>query len=154
MRVSSSRFIKQSQSNYKSSTPNRMTGKEYLEYMSKNKKSNKENKYNNRKVEVDGFKFDSKLEADYYIRLKLLKRAGEIQSFTLQPEYLLLDGFKKDGKVHRPIKYIADFEIKHNDGTIEVVDTKGVKTQVFRIKEKLFHYRYPYKLTLVTKKDI
>ncbi|WP_306428755.1 DUF1064 domain-containing protein [Siminovitchia terrae] len=47
------------------------------------------------------------------------------------------------------MEYIADFEIRNTDGSIEVVDVKGVKTDVFRMKEKMFLKRYPHKLSIV-----
>jgi|SRR5690625_774699 len=124
----------------------RMTARQYRQMRKRRNRS----KYGNRKVEIDGLTFDSKAEALYYSELKLRQRAGEIQSFKLQPRYRLLEGFTdKHGKKHRPIDYVADFEILHNDNTFEVVDVKGMQTQVFRIKEKLFCNKYPYKLTLV-----
>lgn len=128
-----------------------ITGKEYLELCNKKKRKTK---YNNKKVILDGYTFDSILEAEYYAQLKLRQKANDILSFTLQPRYLLQESFVKDGVKHNKIEYVADFEIHHTDGSIEVVDTKGVKTDVFRIKEKMFHKRYPYRLTLVTKKDM
>lgn len=128
-----------------------ITGKEYLKLKNPIKKRSK---YNNRKVELDGYVFDSQLEADYYIQLKLREKAEDILFFRIQPEYLLQPEFEKDGKKHREIRYVADFEIHHTDGTIEVVDVKGLKTEVFRIKEKMFHKIYPHKLTIVTKDDI
>ena len=101
------------------------------------------NKYGNRKTEVDGFLFDSKKEATRYSELVLLEKAGEIFFLELQPKFTLLDGFRdRDGKAHRAIKYIADFQYQE-DGKMIVEDTKGYKTQVFRIKEKLFRKRYP-----------
>lgn len=107
-------------------------------------------KYRNKKVEIDGHTFDSKAEARYYSELKLREKAKDILFFRLQPRYRLLDGFEKDGVRHRPIDYVADFEIHHLDGSIEVVDVKGAPlTQVFRIKEKMFCKKYPHKLTLV-----
>lgn len=109
------------------------------------------NKYRAKKTVVDGITFDSKREAEYYCELKLLKRAGEILDFKLQPSFVLLDSFKKYGKTIRAIKYIADFEITHNDGTIEIVDVKGFKTKDFLIKQKLFDAKYPHlKLTLIS----
>lgn len=124
-----------------------MTATDYRKQISK---VNKRSKYKNIRIELDGYTFDSKAEAEYYKLLKLRKRAKEIKSFLLQPEYLLQEAFEKDGKKYRAIYYVADFEITHNDGTIEVVDVKGAPlTQVFRIKEKLFNAKYPHKLTLV-----
>lgn len=121
-----------------------MTAKQY-----RNMKQPKQNKYHNKHAVVDGHSFDSRAEARYYNQLKLRKRAGDIQFFRLQPKYQLMAGFEKDGVKHRAIHYIADFEIHHKDGSIEVVDVKGTLTQVFRLKEKMFHKRFPHKLTLV-----
>ncbi|HBZ09147.1 MAG TPA: hypothetical protein DEO65_04555 [Bacillus bacterium] len=106
-------------------------------------------KYKNRKREIDGIVFDSVAESKYYEQLKWLEANKQILFFRIQPRYLLQEAFEKDGKTHRKIDYIADFEIHHKDGTIEVVDVKGVKTDVFRIKEKMFHKRYPHKLSIV-----
>ena len=85
----------------------------------------------------------AKKEADYYCRLKLLLQAKEIKSFGLQPKYELQEGFDKNGKRHRPIAYYADFVVENLDGTMEVIDIKGFETQVFKIKRKLFEYKYP-----------
>ena len=123
----------------------RITAKEYRKLTKRRTKS----KYGNKKVKIDSLTFDSKAEALYYSELKIRQKTGEILFFRVQPRYRLLDGFEKDGKRHRPIDYIADFEIHHKDGSIEVVDIKGYKTDVFRIKEKLFNAKYPHKLTLV-----
>lgn len=103
----------------------------------------KKSKYGNKKTVVDGIEFDSQKEAEYYCQLKLLKRAGEIKGFGLQPRYELQPKFRKNGKKYRPITYIADFVISNNDGTTEIVDVKGVETQVFKIKKKMFEYKYP-----------
>lgn len=112
------------------------------------KKVKKKSKYNNIKTEVDGIKFDSRKEADYYCQLKLLKRAGEIRDFGLQPRYELQPTFKKDGTTHRSITYVADFVVVNNDGTTDVIDVKAAKnfkTDVYKIKKKLFEYKYPDK---------
>ncbi|MBC8590638.1 DUF1064 domain-containing protein [Lachnospiraceae bacterium NSJ-29] len=106
-------------------------------------KSKKKNKYRNIKTQVDGITFDSKKEAEYYCKLKLLKQAGEIKDFGLQPRYELQPTFRKNGTTYRAITYVADFIITNLDGTTEVVDIKGVETQVFKIKQKLFEYMYP-----------
>lgn len=115
------------------------------------KKVKKKSKYNNIKTEVDGIKFDSRKEADYYYQLKLLKRAGEIRDFGLQPRYELQPTFEKDGTTHRSITYVADFVVVNNDGTTDVIDVKGFETQIFKIKQKLFEYKYPDKKLKVVK---
>jgi hypothetical protein len=102
------------------------------------------NKYNNKKPTIDGHKFDSKKEARYYEKLKLLQKAGGIKKFELQPKFRLQDGFDdKEGNHHRPINYFADFKIWWSDGTVEVVDTKGFKTSVYKIKKKILLKKYP-----------
>lgn len=103
----------------------------------------KKHKYNARKTKVDGITFDSKRESEVYQELKLLKMAGEVKLLKLQPKYLLQEGFTKNGKRHRPITYIADFEVHYKDGRVEVIDVKGKETEVFKIKRKLFEKRYP-----------
>jgi len=106
------------------------------------KTSINKNKYNNKKPIVDGIKFDSKKEAKFYQNLKLLKAAGEVKTFELQPKFVLLEK-DKDRVTGRGIKYIADFKITYSDGSVEVVDVKGYKTQVFKLKKKLLLAKYP-----------
>jgi hypothetical protein len=99
------------------------------------------NKYNARKTVIDGIKFDSKKEAARYCELKILLQAGEITDLELQPEYILQDAFIKNGKKYRAIKYRADFRYK-DYGKIVVEDVKGMRTPVYKIKKKMFEYRY------------
>lgn len=100
------------------------------------------NKYRNKKVIVDGKKFDSKKEGDRYKELKLLERAGEISNLELQPRFLLQDKFKKNGKTYRKIEYVADFKYIENGKKI-VEDVKGIQTDVFKLKHKIFEKVYP-----------
>ena len=107
-------------------------------------------KYNAQRVQVAGKVFDSKAEANRYRELLLLMQAGEVVEVECQPKFLLQEGFRKNGKAYRPIYYIADFLITYADGRKEVEDVKGVKTEAFRIKQKMFEKRYPeYSLKIV-----
>jgi len=100
-------------------------------------------KYNNKKVQEDGFTFDSKAVRQRYLELKLLQRAGQIKNLTLQPRYELQASFKHNGKTHRKIEYVADFQYIDTDtGKTIVEDVKGMKTDVFKLKMKLFLYHY------------
>lgn len=99
-------------------------------------------KYNNQKVQIDMVVLDSKLEAERYKELKLLERAKVIKNLKLQVPFLLQESFRKNGKTYRKIEYRADFVYEENGKTI-VEDTKGMKTDVFQIKQKLFEYKYP-----------
>ena len=108
-------------------------------------------KYNAKKVTIDGITFDSKAEGAYYQHLLRLQAAGEVEEFTMQKPYTLLDKFAhpKTGKTIRAIKYIPDFEVIYSDGRTEVVDIKGMVTPVFAIKAKLFMFRYQVPLVIL-----
>ena len=96
------------------------------------------NKYGNTKTTVDGILFDSKKEADYYCELKMLKMAGKVRDFERQVGFVLQNGYRaNNGKWIRPIKYYADFVVNYTDGHTEVVDVKGVRTEVYKIKKKM-----------------
>jgi hypothetical protein len=112
------------------------------------------NKYRNRKIVVDNIRFESNLEATRYRQLKLLQRAKQISNLRLQVPFLLQEGFKKNGTTHRKIEYIADFVYEENGQTV-VEDAKGMKTETFKIKQKLFEYKYPeLNLKIITREEI
>ena len=100
------------------------------------------NKYYNKNVIVDRIKFDSIAESVRYKELKLLERAGEISNLELQPKFILQEGFKKNGKTYRKIEYIADFKYEEK-GQVIVEDVKGIETDAFKLKHKIFEYKYP-----------
>lgn len=111
-------------------------------------------KYNNSKIVIDGKKFDSKLEANYYMYLQQLEAVGDIDSFKWQVKYELQPHFKLDSdqKTRRAITYTADFVVNKN-GIETVVDIKGSKfavTQMFKMKKKMFEYKFGRKLTVIT----
>ena len=103
-------------------------------------------KYNAKKVEIDGHKFDSIKESRRYEELKILEHAGHIKDLVLQPKFELQTSFRKNGKVYRSITYIADFQyfdLAQNKTIIEDVKSKATKTKVYEIKKKLFEKKYP-----------
>lgn len=105
-------------------------------------------KYNSKKIEIDGHKFPSKLEAKRYLELKDLLEKGEIRDLELQKEFILIPSFKKGGKTYRKTSYFADFcYFNIREGKYMVEDTKGFKTEVYKLKKKLFEQRYE-KLTI------
>jgi len=107
-------------------------------------------KYGNKKVVQDGITFDSAIEARYYDHLKHQQAQGVVTAFELQPRFVLLPKFEKNGKKYREIGYNADFTVHYADGHTEVVDIKGMVTQQFGLRKKLFEYRYPHELKLLT----
>lgn len=100
------------------------------------------NKYRNKKVLVDDYVFDSIQESRRYKELKILLMAGEIKDLKLQPRFELQPSFKKNGRTYRKIEYIADF-MYLQDGKIIVEDVKGIQTDVFKLKHKIFEKLYP-----------
>jgi thymidylate kinase len=105
------------------------------------------NKYGAKKVIIDGIKFDSKMEADYFL---YLKQQPNVIAFRLQPKFLLQDKFVKRGITFRKIEYKADFDVLYEGGRIETIDIKGAETEVFKIKRKLFEAKFPQELILLT----
>lgn len=111
-------------------------------------------KYNAKKVEVDGIKFDSKVEAEYYLHLKEMQEKKEIQGFERQVKMTLQEAFYLEGvkgKI-RAITYVVDFKVTENDGSITYIDVKGIETDVFKMKRKMFMNRYRTPLVTVKKR--
>ena len=111
------------------------------------------NKFGARSKTVDGIRFDSTLEAEYYVYLKALKRAGVISKLELQVKCELLPAQKHPltGKHIRAITYIADFRVTYPDGSVEYLDTKGYEKPEFKLKAKLFIAKYKQPLWLIRK---
>lgn len=100
-------------------------------------------KYNASPTTRAGRKFDSKLEANRWQDLELLERAGQISDLEFKPVYELQPAFRdRDGKKWKAITYVADASYVEAEQEI-VEDVKGVETAVFKIKRKMFLYRYP-----------
>lgn len=104
-------------------------------------------KYGARKTVVNGIRFDSKAEALRYVELEAMEQAGEIKRLELQPVFELIPMFKKNGKTYRKTTYKADFSYFDMglDKTV-VEDVKSpytAKNPVYRLKKKLFEYKYP-----------
>jgi hypothetical protein len=87
---------------------------------------------------MDGVVFASKREMMRYSELKMLERCHIISNLEMQPKFpIVLNG------VH-VCNYIADFRyLTQNDKTI-VEDSKGMRTEIYRLKAKLFHAAYPH----------
>jgi len=117
--------------------------KEVYEKLLSNSIDQKKNKYNNTKVEYKGIRFDSIKEMKHYQLLEYLQRIGEIKELKLQVPYELIPKYKINNKTVRKTTYIADFTyITTKDDKLHIVDTKGFKTDVYRLKKKLFEYKY------------
>lgn len=110
----------------------------------------KKSRYTTYKPIIDEIQFDSMMEARYYIKLQKDVADGAIEYFKRQIPFLLQPKFKKNGKVYRAIEYVSDFYVKVNKDVEYVVDIKGKETVEFKIKHKLFEYKYPnYELKVI-----
>ena len=98
-------------------------------------------KYHAKKTVVDGITFDSNREADRYLVLKSMEEDGSIEDLRRQVRYELVPAFDVDGRHYRPVYYVADF-VYVEDGKTIVEDVKGVRTDVYKLKSKLFAKRY------------
>jgi hypothetical protein len=100
------------------------------------------NKYKNIKTKVNGKTLDSKKEAKRYTELLLLEKAGIIQDLQTQVKFELQPSYKTGNKAIRAINYIADYVYYDKLGKLIVEDCKGFKTEVYKLKKKLFEYKY------------
>lgn len=84
----------------------------------------KRQKYGNRKVTIDGMKFDSQHEADVYFGTLLPSwKCGTYKLLARQVPFDLPGG----------IKYIADFLTVSVDGHVSVIDAKSEATRKNRV---------------------
>ena len=90
--------------------------------------------------------FDSKSELRFYETTLLpLVLAKEIINLSFHNVYELQPKFEKNGRKFSAIKYEADFVVQYKDGSEEIIDVKGFSTPVFKLKQRLFEYKYPDK---------
>lgn len=96
-------------------------------------------KYNNTKTVIDGVTFASKEEAKRWCELLLLLRAGQIAELQRQVRYELAPSvkFPGDSRAKPALAYWADFTYRDAAGALVVEDTKGVATDVYRVKKHL-----------------
>ena len=95
------------------------------------------NKFNARKVNIDGFQFDSAAEANRYGELKLLERAGEIERLQVHPRFAIeMNGTKI---------CVVELDFSFFDTAKEMtryIDVKGVDTALSKLKRKLIKAAY------------
>lgn len=100
------------------------------------------NKYGNTRQTVDGINFDSKREANYYLQLKIEKKAKLILDFERQVSFELRawcpDGSYKKVGTHR-----VDFVVTFHNGTKEIREVKGFATDLWDYKRKITEANYP-----------
>lgn len=99
-------------------------------------------KFNAQRLELDGRKFSSKAEAQYYAYLQLKQQAGDLLFCLWQVPFHI------PGKPNT-IRLVIDFVEFWADGRIEFVDVKGMQTEAFKIKRRAVQAVYPVKIKTV-----
>lgn len=98
----------------------------------------KRHKFGARPTMTEGIRFDSKKEAERYQFLQLRFKAKEIGPVILQYPFELPGGI-----IYKCDFLYLDFSLK----TFVIEDVKGMKTQEYKLKKKLFEETYQYKIT-------
>lgn len=127
----------------------RISKEEYLALLgtppSKNKYKNNKPEYYDKDLKKK-LKFDSNKELEYYLLLKDRLKRGEILHLNLQYQLIIQPAFiTPSGEKIKPITYLADFYFY--DRTVKawrVIDVKGYKTEVYKLKKKLLAYKGVY----------
>ena len=92
----------------------------------------KKNKFNARKCEVDGYVFDSMMEARRYGQLKMLQLGKLISDLKVHPKYSI------DVNGQHICTYIADFTYTDTQTGEKICeDVKGKRLSVYVLKRKL-----------------
>lgn len=102
-------------------------------------------KYGAKPVTVDGVRFASKREAEWWVKLRLAERAGEIRQLERQVTFTLhANGGRLVGR------YVADFTYHERDAErgwrFVVADAKGYPTDMYRWKRR--HLKAEYDLEI------
>jgi len=101
--------------------------------------TNVRHKFGAKRTERDGIKFDSKLEARYYSKLKIAQESGDLVFFLRQVPFHLPGG----------VRYVVDFQEFWADGEVKFTDVKGMETAEFKTKKKLVESLYPITINVV-----
>ncbi len=100
-------------------------------------------KYRATPVMLNGIRFDSKREAQRYLQLLMLQRAGDIADLELQPEFVIATKPRK--RVYR-----ADFRYTETGtGATVVEDVKGFDTETSRLKRALVFDQYGIEVQII-----
>lgn len=116
-------------------------------------------KYNEQKINIDGWRFDSKLEAAVYSTLKLMEKGGLIAELKPQPGTVFLSEAR--------IQYRPDFRFKRvATGSTEWAEAKGFEGPRWPTQKKMWrtygpgplsifrgHYSRPKLVEVITPKN-
>lgn len=116
-----------------------MTPAEYKALLKKQTVS----KYGAKKTAYNGITYDSRKEANRAAVLEKELAYGIIQDLQRQVSFELQEAYTNNkGEKIRAITYKADF-VYTIQGRRIVEDVKGFRTPEYKLKKKLFEYKYP-----------
>ena len=104
------------------------------------------NKYNARKIEYNGIKFDSAFELKCWKYLEQLAKEDKITNLQRQVRFEIIPA----NSVYRALTYVADFTFYVGDKYI-VADAKGLVLPEFKIKQKIFFDKYKNEIHIFKK---
>jgi hypothetical protein len=93
-------------------------------------------KYNAKSTWYNGYIYASKREAGYAAELDLRIKAKEVERWERQVKISL------DIGDYHICNYYVDFKVYLTNGDIELVEVKGMETEVWRLKRKLLEAVY------------
>ncbi len=114
----------------------------------------KRNKYGNIPVTHDDIWFQSKLEGNRYLDLKMMENKGIIKDLKLQVPFVISDPVEWEDRKLPAIKYVVDFTYYDIGTCLKIAeDVKGKETDLYKLKRARFIHRYPEYRFKEVKKD-
>ncbi len=95
----------------------------------------KANKFNAKKTEFNGYRYDSKFEASVAAELELRKKAKDILDYDKQFKVEMW-AYDQNGKQAMKKSHKVDFRIHHKDGSFELLEAKGVETSDYKDRRR------------------
>jgi hypothetical protein len=105
------------------------------DYLKTNPRQERRSKYGNLKTEYNGYVYMSKKEANFAQELDYLKKATDPKERVVSFERQVPFQIEVNGK--KICKYLCDFKVLYKDGHTEIIDVKGVRTNIYTLKKKL-----------------
>lgn len=92
----------------------------------------------------NGIVYDSDMELNFLKQvIEPQIESGKIIKYDRQVVYELLPAFVYKDQKFLPIHYKSDFNIYYTNGTVEVIDVKGLSKSMDILKRKMLLSRYP-----------
>lgn len=102
-----------------------------------------------KKTTYNGIVFDSNEEKEYYLLLLDRLENGDIKDLEVHKPFELIPSYKMNSKTIKALTYECDFYFYDIELDMErVIDVKGFADDVFKLKKKLFDYKFRYPLGL------